>query len=305
MLKIIMLFFMFASLHAKTITPNDVYSQVELIKEHTNSLLNHNGIKFSQKKIENKQNLYANLKPRNVWQKTYEIMVKINIHRKIHNLPRVEPVNLEPVLDLNPDLVYEQTQRILTEIKIFKRRTGIEIKKYKTKSYTNKTPLDVYNSLAYVSVAFDKLNKTSFTPSYVFAEIIRIHNDLSTILGHLNIQDKTVPNKRDDKATPKDTFLLAMKMLENIGKIQTSVGLDSVDFSPFIKDNPTPSDVFTIVQMIISEIQVIKAYVGLKSYITPAANSYLHKTPVDVEQIINWNLKKLYLMDSLIARRIR
>lgn len=303
MLKIIMLFFMFVFLsvevQAKKITPNEVFSQVELIAKHTNSLLAYYGIKYNQKKTTNKEKIYAHLRPRNVWQKTYEIMIKINILRKTHNLPIIEPVNLEPVLDLHPDLVYEQTQRILTEILIYKTRMGISIKHYKHKEYMNKTPLDVYNALSYVSASFDKLNKTGFTPSYVFGETMRIHDDLSTILEHLNINDKTVPSIRNENATPKDTFTIAMRMLEKITKVQHSVGLRGVDFSPFYKKDPTPSDVFSIVQMVIAELQVIKAQIGLKTYITPAATSYILKTPSDVEQLMSWNLNKISLIESL------
>jgi len=299
MLKIIILFFLLIDINAKGITPNDVFSQVELIAKHTNSLLKRDGIKFNQKKITNKEKIYAHLKPRNAWQKTYEIMIKINILRKTNNLPIIEPVNLEPILDLHPDLVYEQTQRILTELKIYKRRMNIPFKKYKTKIYTNKTPLDVYNELSYISVSLDMLNKTSFTPSYVFGETMRVYDDLTSILQHLSIVDDTVPAQRVENATPKDTFAIAMQMLERIGEIQARVGLKSVDFSPFYKDNPNPSDVFSIVQMLLAEIQVIKAHIGLRSYITPAATTYSFKTPSDVEQLMNWNLKKIYLIENL------
>ena len=304
MLKIIMLFFMFVSIYAKGITPSEVFSQVELISKQTNDLLKYNGIKYNQKMITNKENIYAHLKPRNVWQKTYEIMIKINILRKMHTLPVIEPVNLEPVLELHPDLVYEQTQRILTELKIYKRRMGIDIKNYQVSTYKNKTPLDVYNALSYISVSLDMLNKTSFTPSYVFGETMRVYDDLSSVLQHLGIVDNTVPSPRDENATPIDTFKIAMKMLDKIGEIQIRVGLNRVDFSPFIKQNPTPSDVFSIVQMVIAELQVIKAQIGLENYITPAATTYILKTPSDVEQLMNWNLKKLYLIENLNKRDI-
>ena len=299
MLKIIILLFVITSIYAKEITPNEVFSQVERIIKQTNDLLEADGIKYNQKKIKNKVRIYTHLKPRNVWQKTYEIMIKINILRKTHNLPIIEPVNLEPVLDLHPDLVYEQTQRILTEIRIYKIRMGIPIKRYETKKYINKTPLDVYNALSYVSVVFDKLNKISFTPSYVFGENMRVYDDLSNILSRLNIVDKTIPSVKNDKATTKDTFFVGMKILQIIGQVQINLGLQRVDFSSFMKEAPDPSDVFTIVQMIIAELQVLKAQMGLKTYITPAATTYRNKTPAEVLQLMQWNLKKILLVESL------
>ncbi len=285
-------------LSAKTITPNEVYAQVQLIKDEMHFLLEYFGIKHKHKEILESTSIQIPLKPRNVWQKTYEIFVKINILRNTHDLPMIEPINMEPVLHLNPDLVYENTQRILTEIRIFKYRQNIQSKKFIVKTYRNKTPMDVYNALAHISASFDELNGIGFTPSYVFGETMRIYDDLTTILQHLNIADNTIPSKRNDKSTPADTFRSAMKMLSKIRQIQFSVGIDRVDFSGFSKSDPTPSDVFTMTQMILAELQPIKAYIGLNHYITPAATFYTEKTPADVDQLMNWNLRKVSLIES-------
>ncbi len=290
--------FLSIGLFGKTITPNEVYAQVELIKAEMHFLLKHFGIKHKHEDILKTTSIQIPLKPRNVWQKTYEIFVKINILRNTHNLPMIKPINMEPVLHLNPDLVYENTQRILTEIRIFKYRQNIKSKEFQVKTYINKTPMDVYNALAHISASFDELNGIGFTPSYVFGETMRIYDDLTTILQHLNIADNTIPSKRDDTSTPKDTFSSAMKMLSKIRQIQFSVGIDRVDFSGFSKENPTPSDVFTMTQMILAELQPIKAYIGLDHYITPAATFYTEKTPADVDQLMNWNLRKVSLIES-------
>lgn len=286
-------------LSAKTITPNDVYAEVMLIQDEIHSLLKHYDIKHEHEKILNQVYINTKLMPRNTWQKSYEILVKINMMRTSHNLARIEPVGMEPVLNLNPDLVYEQTQRILTEIKIFKTRLGMKRLSKKIKTFKNKTPLDVFNALSHVSFSFDELNRSSFTPSYVFAETMRIYDDLSVILEHLKIKDTTIPTSRNDKATPSDTFRESMKILSKIKTIQFAAGIKSVDFSAFIKEKPTPSDVFTMTQMILSELQPIKAYIGLYHYITPPAVVYTSKTPADVDQLMKWNLRKISLIGSL------
>ena len=219
--------------------------------------------------------------------------------RANHNLPIIEPVNVEPVLELNPDLVYEQTQRLLSEIKIFKYRMGIKSKEFKSAKYKNKTSLDVFNALNHVSGLFDELNGAGFTQSHVFGETMRIYDDLTTILLHLKIKDHTIPSKRNDEATPSDTFKHSMKILNNIKRIQKSVGIESVDFSAFVKKSPTPSDVFTVTQMILAELQTIKAYTGLTHYITPAAIKHTAKTAADVDQLMNWNLRKISLIKTL------
>ncbi len=286
-------------LSAKMITPNEVYAEVMLIKDEMYSLLKHYDIEHKDEKIRSEMYINTKLMPRNVWQKSYEILVKINMLRAAHKLARIEPIGMEPVLNLNPDMVYEQTQRILTEIKIFKIRNAIEEISHKKRKFKNKTPLDVFNALSYISVLFDDLNMGSFTPSYVFAETMRIYDDLNTILEYLKINDETIPAPRNEYATPLDTFNESMKILSKIQKIQASAGIKGVDFSAFIKERPTPSDVFTMTQMIIAELQTIKAYIGLHHYITTPAIVYVNKTPSDVDQLMKWNLRKISLIGSL------
>ena len=157
-------------LFAKKITPNEVYSQVRLIQEQVHNIHKHFGI--THKHLDDgKDEIEIKLKPRNSWQKAYEIMVKINILRNENDMPTIEPVNMTPVLNLNPNLVYGMTQRILTELKIFQHMQGIKIFTQKTQLFQGKSPLDVFNGLNHISTSIDELNKVGFTPSYVLVKI--------------------------------------------------------------------------------------------------------------------------------------
>ena len=293
---------MVGSLWAGAITPSDVYGQVMRIKKEVNYLLDYYKIKYDEKKMERESAVSVNLKPRDVWQKSYEIMIKINILRSKYDLPSISPVNMAPVLNLNPDLVYEQTQRVLTELKIFEYRNHIPMKNFTAKKYVNKTPLDVFNGFAYVSVAMDKLNRSSFTPSYVFAQNMRVYDDLTLIISRLAIEDNTIPAKINPKATPNDTFRTGMRILEKIKQLQILAGIAFVDFSSLDKGKATPSDVFSITQMIIAELQTLKAYLKINS-ITIAAKRYESKTPVEVDQLMSWNLRKLNLVGNIVNNR--
>jgi len=284
---------------AKIITPNDVYSQVMLIDKEIHFLLKYHGLEHNHDEIIKSTKIKTKLKPRTAWQKTYEIMIKINILRKSHNMPIIEPNNIEPILSLNPDMVYEQTQRILTELKIIKYKLDIENVEHNPNKYSNKTPQDVFNELNHISASLDTINKTVFTPSYVFGEAMRVYDDLTTILNYLNIKDHTIPTKHNSNTTPLETFSTSMEILNRIRVLQRLVSIETVNFSSFKKKNPNPSDVFTMVQMILSELQTIKAYIGLFNYITPGATTYHDKTPADVDQLMNWNLRKILLIDTL------
>ncbi len=243
MRQLILIFLLTFTLSAKSISPNEVYAQAMLISDQTHYLLDYYNVKHDHEGIIARTAVNTKLKQRNVWQMTYEIAIKINILRSYHDLPIVKPVNIAPELNLNPALVYEQTQRILTEIKIFQYRMGIKNKEFKVKKYTQKTPLDVFNLLRKISASLDELYQTKFTPSYVFGETMRVYDDLTTILEHLKIKDNTIPTSKNDKATPKDTFNISMRILQKIKKVQFSMGIESVDFSVFRKEDITPSDV--------------------------------------------------------------
>jgi len=300
MFKVIIIFTLLTNfIIAKTITPNDVYTQVMLINKELHSLMKKYNFSHKNTKIIKSTNIKTKLKPRIAWQKTYEIMIKINIFRKSNNMPIIEPINIEPMLKLTSDMVYEQTQRILTELKIIKYRLNIKDKPHKIKKYRNKNSQDIFNELNHVSASLDIINKDSFTPSYVFGEAMRIYDDLTTILNYLNIRDKTIPSKRDNHTTPLETFATTMTLLNKIGLLQRNVGIDTVDFSSFIKKKPSPKDVFSMTQMVLAELQTIKAQIGLTHYITPAATTYTNKTPADVNQLMNWNLRKLMLINNL------
>ena len=303
---LLFLFALVASLWAEAkITPNEVYSQVMLIRHEVYGLLDHYGVKYDKEEIKRRSRVVANLKPRDVWQKTYEIAVKINILRKAHGLPVIEPVNMAPVLHLNPDLVYEQTQRLLTELKIFETREEISIAHPKAKRYVGKVPLDVFIALTQVSIALDTLNGKRFTPSYVFGQQMRVYDDITRILKKLKIPDNTIPDKKNPNDTPSIVFEKSLRVLEKIKQLQISVGIDFVDFSGFKKPGMeiTPNEVYTITQMIIAELQTIKAYLGIEA-ITPPAAEYRGKTPVEVSQLVGWNLRKLQLIHSLTQGEI-
>ncbi|MDC0932454.1 hypothetical protein OAR97_01275 [Arcobacteraceae bacterium] len=294
-----------STLQAVEITTNEVFSEVKIIQNKIHLIhkffnVNHIHLEESSKKLETN----AVLKPRNTWQKTYEIMIKINILRNNNNLPIIEPVNMDPVLNLNSALVYEQTQRILTELNIFMLRLGIvNQNNFVSKKYKNKTTLDVFKALNSVSYSLDELNKEGLSSSHVFGEMMRVYNDTTKIMQHLNINDHTIPTKRYEKIQSSDTYNRAVRILNKIKQIQHSLGIESVDFYGFEKDILTSSDVFGMVEMIIVELQPIKASLGLTHYITPASTQYQDKRPIDVDQMMGWVLRKLISIENKITEK--
>ena len=287
------------TLFAKEMSPSDVYSQVTLLKEHAHYILKSYNVKHDHEGIETRVLSHTNLKPRNAFQKTYEIMIKLNVLRETHGMVRIEPVNIAPTLNLHPDLVYEQVRRLLEEFRIFEARSDMKEETYKPMAFKGKTPVGVFNALSAVSEALDEINGGKFTPTYVYAENIRALDDVTLILNALRIEDNTIPAKIKKDATSRDSFDVAIKTLQKIKQLQILSGIEHVDFSEFEKGAHAPSDVFTMTQMILAELQTLKAYLKIDSSTVPA---YLSddKTPVEVNQLMGWNLIKLNQISSLI-----
>ena len=295
MKKVIVLFLITITLEASRITPSEVYKEVAKIYKEVIILQHH--FKIKKEKTTNYRHIQTNIKPRNVWQKAYIILTKINILRKNHNLPRVEEIGIEPVLNLEPDIVYGMTQRILTELRIFKKLMGIKSKIAHIPNYTDKKPIDVFNFMHKVSNELDILIGHQTVPNDVFAQVMRVYDDISTILAKLNISDNTMPPKKHKNSKPKDVFKAAFELMDTVLAIQRRVNINRIDFSVFMKkQNIKPSNVYEIIGLVLSELQPIKAQLDIKRSITPPSKHYEDKSPADVEQLIMWAKSRLELV---------
>jgi hypothetical protein len=293
-----MLLFIYMGLSSKEITPNEVYAQSIIIEEQTEALLKYFNIDYKSVSFDKRKRTKIEVRPRNVWQKTYEILIKINILRNKFNLPSIAPSNLTPVLNMNSSLVYEQTQRVLTELEIFKFLLEIPQQKIEIKTYENKTSLDVFDELSYISEMFDILNEENILPSLIFGTSMRIYDDINLILSKLEIEDDTIPSERKVDVSAQDNYLINIQILQKIKQLQILSGIPIVDFSNFDQKQISTSDVFMISQMVLSELQTLKAYMGI-TVVSPVSGIYYTKTSNEVNQILTWNLRKLDLIKNL------
>jgi len=182
--------FVFADIN---ITPSEVYAKALLLEQETLILKQHLQITdtpTTERII--KQVLY----PRHVWQKTYFISLKISNFRKQHQFPILNSNSLEPVLSIDPILPYEQIQRLLTEVRILKQRLGISAIATKVKQQHSKTPTDVFNKLHTISLCWDTINRQEVSSNIVFAELMRLYDDVNILLAWLKIEDNTYPPEK-------------------------------------------------------------------------------------------------------------
>ena len=145
------------------------------------------------------------------------------------------------------------------------------------------------------------LNRQGVDASAVFAQVMRVYHDTTTILDILNIIDNTVPPKKNEDSKPIDSFINAQKLMKHIKKLQRMADIVRTDFSGLRKDTITAEDTLILVGMVNSEFQIIKSYLELKHDVTPAAKVYNNKTPSDVEQLIGWTTRRINLIKDLEA----
>ncbi len=278
------------------ITANQVYAEVERIESDVLSIMKSRKHP-STAKI---KTIAVHFKPRHVWQKTYEVLVKINIFRRAENYPTISVSALEPTKVLHPKMVFDQSQRILTELNLIKVRLNIlpSSPTPPARKITGKTSNDVYALLDKVSNDLDSLIGYGFTPSNVFSQAIRLNNDVELILQTLDVTDDSVPPLKHKNSQPADAYQAAMGLLQTVNRLQRFLSIDVSDFSSLKKGTIRPADVFELIGLINAELQPIKFALSLPYARTPASKHYEAKTPADVEQLIGWINNRLKQVHS-------
>ena len=125
--------------------------------------------------------------------------------------------------------------RVLAELNIVKDRVGIRGKINPVKKQAGKTVSDNYHLLETISIQLDGIIGKSFTPSFVFAQNMRILEEINTLLAELNIRERTGPPNRIENTEPKDVFNIALQMLDEVKRLQRVAGIESIDLSAIQK----------------------------------------------------------------------
>ena len=108
--------------HGQTaITPSDVYTKVETLRNEVQLLKTHAGVTQKARTLQ----IHSALMPRDAFQITYTIFVKINVYRDMNGLRAIPIASMNPVLKMDPVMTYEQVLRLIEEVRILKMRMGI------------------------------------------------------------------------------------------------------------------------------------------------------------------------------------
>ncbi|MCV6636139.1 hypothetical protein [Candidatus Albibeggiatoa sp. nov. NOAA] len=276
-------------------TPSDVYEKLYIINQEIKILKQFFHVTAQVKP----SNITTELYPRHMWQKTYEVLVKINLLREKYGLPYIAVSSREPRKAPPPIIVYEQMLRILTEIKIIKYAFNIPNIEFPVQKFTNIKVVDSFNFISNISAELDLLLGKSLTPSFVFAQAMRISEDINAILDVLDITNDSIPPPKDTNTTPQESYETAQKLMTEVARLQRMTGVNGIEFKELRPEKITPGDVFSMTGILLAELQTIKAYLGLKHALTPVARRYTGIVPADVEQVLGWCVRKVQLIESI------
>jgi hypothetical protein len=281
---------------AGEVTPSVVFAESVKIEREVALLKQHLGVEL----VRQVAGVHAPLRPRHSWQIGHLMLTKINIFRRQRGFPVLAANSLEPVMELEPLVVYEMTQRILLEIALIKRRLGITGSIEAVAEVPGKRPIDVFNKLNAISSEWDLLNLNVVSPHDVYAEVKRLNGDVDVILRHQRINDRAYPPARVADASPADSLAAAFDLLGEIQRLQQQAGLGVIDYTAFRTSNEVrPSDVLTLVTLALADLQTVKAYLGLGSELTLPAERQGEKVPADVHQFLGYVANRLRQVDSL------
>jgi hypothetical protein len=273
---------------------NDVYTEAIRIEKEILNLKHHFKVKIKVKP----ELKSGNLQPRHVWAMTYVILLKLGKLRRLHHIPYIEPVNIEPMIYMSPTLAWAMTQKILTEINIVKFYLNLHTQTPPKTSVNGKSYLDSYNKLNTISAELDLLT-SPVTESEVYVEAKRLNEDVDKLLQLLHIFDSAVPPTRKENFKSQDSLNAIFLLLKEIQRIQTNYGLDTTDLSGFeMGNNNIANDVYSLVLLALLELQQVKAQLGMVYQITPGSTFDSSKTPSDVVQLMGYISTKLKMIKS-------
>jgi hypothetical protein len=263
---------------------NDVYAQAYILKSKIVHLAGEKNIKAKYMKLPT----FSNKSPRHVFQKSLEVLKKINKYRENTNLGEVN-VPLYSSKVITSEDVYLKVLRLNQEIDLLLENVSCPhiAELSKTKIYTNKNSNDNYRELWSASLAMDELLGKGFTPIDTYEQAVLIIDTIKFIRNSQNIYEDIPKPKKKNRKHPNHVLYATNKLLEKISKAEKKLWMEPVD----VPENPqriiTPTEVYDSMQTIITELVRIRKRLGIERfYEAPVIEEF--KTPSDVLQEVEY-----------------
>ena len=266
---------------------NDVYIEAEILKNKIVHLAGEKNLKTNYMKL-TKQYKKS---PRQVLQKTLEVLKKINKYRQNNNLGQVN-VPLYPSKDITSEDVYYNVVRLNAEVDILLRHINCKhIEKLsKKQNYTDKTSDDNYYEIWLSSLAMDELLGKGFSPTDNYEVSVLIVDIINFIRNSQGVYDEVEQPKKKVRKHPNHVLYATNQLLHKIAKAEKRLWMAPVKVSKNPQRIITPTEVYDAMQMSITELMRIGRRLGVdRLYKIKDIDG--SKTPSDVLQNIEYATK--------------
>lgn len=271
-------------------TPLDVYIQVQLLSQDVHALRNKNHIRTPWPTVAPEQGRV----PRHVFQKTLEILDKINRYRI--NVAYTGPITVPryPGWDITHNEVYSVVLRLRQELALLVTENDEHLLKNMLLSNDKEiTSNEVYAALSEISIALDEtLGIRGITPSEVY---IRSEQVLQLAIFLRNSQHLSMDVKRPDLPNgrlPNHALQYVNHLLMQINKAEINLWMKPIEVPVLPQRVILPGDVYDAMGLALAELQRIQFRLGLeRSFATSAIEQ--NKTPDDVIQNVEFAIQLL------------
>ncbi|MBF0224334.1 MAG: hypothetical protein HQK76_02665 [Desulfobacterales bacterium] len=267
------------------ITPNDVYSAVDIINRSLDIFL-------KQNRISNFESLDINeigLRPMHVCQMAVtavDAMIEFQESKEMRASFKIVVTPKEYIphdIKLLADYLLSEIIRTADELKIDNLPNDKRI-------FSNKTPTDVFKGFVDIFLKFKFLTKNEeISPNTGYSEVVRAVLDAKSILTTIDSEQRfRIDAPKSPKGLkPANVYQECIEARKGLNKVRKNFKMEEIPI-PMLDDfsKINPADVFIQVQIIIAELNLLKRAIGTISS-TPIPIAVNGKTPSDVhEQLV-------------------
>lgn len=259
-------------------TPSHVYQTVSNIGAELNLLHDAN---LSSPKSNAPR--YKGRRPRHVYQKAREVLIKVNTLRWLNGVSRVE-IPQPPAREIVPGDVNVMVDASLQAVRGLRGIFGVSVKSRPAPLVTGKTPSDVYNNLARVSVMIDGLGIPSIVPNDVYRLMQTVMNEFAAIKRTRDSGTDVGGASKSKGKSPKHVYFKGLDLLKALKKLTANSNYSIAGGVKLIEQtsgNVSPGHVLDLIGNILAEVSAIKSRLGIKDAMVFAAPPS-GKTPSDV-----------------------
>lgn len=291
-----------ATAAGRAVTPNDAYSVSDLTERTLDVLLKARGIDAPAKRVSRE----TGLGPFHVYQLQVACIERLHRFQKGADLSPAPLVTSTP-MKYTPADVQKLGKLLLAELRAVASATGVSGLPENAKTFTDKTPTDVFALLVGVFSQLRALNEeSSITPNEVYGEAVRAVGDARSILSQIDPASRyriDVPTSKEG-LSPRDVFAKCLEVRAAINRIRGTLGLGNTPVMRLTDvTDLSPEDVFLQMQILIAESNLVKMGTGTVSS-TALAVPVHGKTASDVHQqvaLLQYLLEQINPLRELVA----